>query len=79
MQLRRLALVLGLALCTLELAACTTTGDRSSKKSTATKRQKNEASKAWGKANFALHDGNIDQKFLRRGRKAMGGSALDSY
>lgn len=75
MKLKRIALAMALSLCSLELAACATI-----EKPRVAKVKKKEASKDWSKANFSLSkNSDVDWKLLKRGRKSMGGPALDSY
>lgn len=78
---RRLATTLALALVVLELAfatGCATTSKSASRK--ANKVEEKVVRKGGRDKNFTLHNPrDVEWKWIRRGRKAMGGAALDSY
>lgn len=80
MKTRSTALACALLFIGLEVAlvtGCATSGSRSKPaREKVVKKERNN-----GKAkNFTLHKpSDVDWKFIRRGRKAMGGAALDSY
>lgn len=83
MKSRPIALVCALLLVGLELTlatGCATSSAARTKPAKERIAKKERDARGVKPKNFTLHKpSDVDWKFIRRGRKAMGGPALDSY